>query len=140
MLEITENLLTAIAAEGERGYPNECCGFIIGELISAEHKMAEKIIPCENRFDDEEQFHRFLIEPKQMLKVQREAAKSGKDITGFYHSHPDCRAIPSEYDRSHALPIYSYIIVSVTGGKQAEILSWQLNNDGQFQSEEIHIK
>lgn len=139
MVEISDELLEEIAAEGEKSYPDECCGFIIGSLVNAEHKTAEKIVPCENKFDDGEKFHRFLIEPKQMLKVQREAARSGKDIIGFYHSHPDCRAIPSEYDRSHALPVYSYIIVSVVGGKRAETLSWQLDENDRFQSEEIRL-
>lgn len=137
MIEISNTLLAEISAEGEKAYPNECCGFIIGELLDGEHRTAEKIFPCENEFDESEKFHRFLIEPEQMLKVQRECAKAGKDIVGFYHSHPDCRAIPSEYDRSHALPLYSYVIVSVVKGERAETLCWQLDDKQNFQSEEI---
>ena len=140
MIEISEKLLAQIAAEGEKSYPNECCGFIIGELVNAEHKTACRVIPCENEFSEDEQFHRFLIEPKEMLKVQRNAAKEGLDIVGFYHSHPDCRAVPSEYDRAHALPVYSYMITSTIKGKCAETLCWTLDENNAFQSEEINIK
>ena len=140
MLEISKLLLDQIAAEGEKSYPNECCGFIIGELVTAEHKIAQRIIPCENEFSEEEQFHRFLIEPREMLKVQRDAAKEGLDIVGFYHSHPDCRAKPSEYDRTHALPVYSYIITSIINGAQEETVSWQLDENNAFRLEMFDIK
>ena len=140
MIEITQELLLQINEEAEKSYPNECCGFIIGILNVPKNKTAEEIIPCDNQFDENEKFHRFLIRPEEMLKVQRNAAKSGKDIIGFYHSHPDCRAIPSEYDRTHALPIYSYVIASAVKGKTAEILSWTLDEKSQFQSEDINIK
>ena len=142
MIEVSKTLLAQIAAEAEKSYPNECCGFIIGILKAADsqNKIAETIIPCENQFEEDEKFHRFLIRPEEMLKVQRSAAKSGKDIIGFYHSHPDHRAIPSEYDRTHALPIYSYVIASAVKGKTAEILSWTLDEKSQFQSEDINIK
>ena len=142
MIEVSEELLARIAAEAEKSYPNECCGFIIGTLSDPndpQSKTAESIIPCENQFEDNEKFHRFLIRPEEMLKVQRNAAKSGKDIIGFYHSHPDCRAIPSEYDRSHALPVYSYVIASAVKGKTVETLCWTLDEENQFQSEEINI-
>lgn len=139
MIEVSEELLAKIAAEAEKSYPDECCGFIIGILTDPQNKTAEEIIPCENQFNENEKFHRFLIRPEEMLKVQRNAAKLGKDIIGFYHSHPDCRAIPSEYDRSHALPVYSYVIASAVKGKTAETLCWTLDEKCQFQSEEINI-
>ena len=139
MIEITQELLLQINAETEKSYPNECCGFIIGILTDSQSKIAETIIPCENRFEEDEKFHRFLIRPEEMLKVQRNAAKSGKDIIGFYHSHPDCRAIPSEYDRIHALPVYSYVIASAVKGKTTETLCWTIDENGQFQSEILNI-
>ena len=143
MIEITQELLARIAAEAEKSYPDECCGFIIGilpDLNDPMDKVAESIVPCENQFEEDEKFHRFLIRPEEMLKVQRSAARSGKDIIGFYHSHPDCRAIPSEYDRAHALPIYSYMITSAVKGKAVETLCWTLDENSHFQSEEINIE
>ena len=139
MIEITRELLLQIDSEAEKGYPDECCGFIVGTLTDPQNKTAETIIPCENQFDDNEKFHRFLIRPEEMLKVQRNAARSGKDIIGFYHSHPDHRAIPSEYDREHALPVYSYVIASAVNGKTVETLCWTLDEESRFQSEEINI-
>ena len=140
MVEITKELLLRISAEVEKSYPNECCGFIIGALMDSQNKTAENIVPCENQFDENEKFHRFLIRPEEMLKVQRNAAKSGKDIIGFYHSHPDCRAVPSEYDRTHALPVYSYVIASAVKGKTVETLCWTLDENSQFHSEKLNIK
>lgn len=56
---------------------------------------------------------RYVIEPRAMLKAQREARHRQLVILGFYHSHPDSRAIPSECDREYAWAIYSYILVEV---------------------------
>lgn len=75
-----------------------------------------------------------------MLKVQKEARDRQLDIIGIYHSHPDHPAIPSEFDRLCGWQAYSYIIVSVLQGKARDVLSWSLDDNHQFQPEEIVVE
>lgn len=76
-----------------------------------------------------------------MLKAERAARKKRLDIVGFYHSHPDCKAFPSEFDRAHALPVYSYIIVSVVKGSAVDTRSFVLSAENmQFSEEKILIE
>ena len=57
------------------------------------------------------------------------AVAAGADLLGFYHSHPDHPARPSQYDLDHAWPFFSYIIVSVAGGVPQDMTSWRLRDD-----------
>lgn len=139
MIHISNELISEIKTEAEKPYPNECCGFIFGNM-SAEEKTAVQIIASENTTISGEQYHRFVISPVAMLKAERYARQNGLDIVGFYHSHPDCKAVPSEFDTLNALPVYSYIIVSAEKGRAAELRSWVLDkksNYTKFQGEII---
>ena len=89
-------------------------------------KTAVELVPIENNFASEEQYHRFLITEEQMLHTEFLARKKGLEIVGIYHSHPDCASVPSEYDRSHSVPVYSFFITSIMGGKAADIHNWTL--------------
>ena len=120
-------------------YPEECCGILIGRRI--EHLddgvIVERILCAQNARADRRR-DRFLIEPKTLLAAHREARALGFDIVGYYHSHPDHPAKPSELDREHAWPGVSYVIVSVQGGRVENTRSWRLSDDrGQFDEEEI---
>lgn len=121
-----------------RTYPNECCGALFGLIIN-DIKIISEIFPIENAREAGEQYHRFVIGADGVMKAERAAAKKGLDVLGFYHSHPDCPAKPSDYDREHALPVWSYPIVSVISGKPAEITSWLLSDDREYFSEEAII-
>lgn len=141
MIHISEKSLAQIKQEAEKAYPNECCGIILGS-VNDSNKYTEKILACTNSTADIEQYHRFVITPEDMLNAERLARYEKLDIIGFYHSHPDCIAVPSEYDRSHALPVYSYIIVSVNNGRAEECTSWVLDKNydyKKFQSEFITV-
>jgi len=93
-------------------------------------------VNIDNSSENEEQYHRFLITPEEMFKAERIARAEKLEIIGFYHSHPDHPSKPSDYDREHALPVWSYLIVSVVSGKAAEIMSWLLADDRERFSEE----
>jgi proteasome lid subunit RPN8/RPN11 len=72
------------------------------------------------------------------MRAELAARKEGRDVLGFYHSHPDHPAEPSDFDREHALPFYSYIIVSVDKGKAGNFRSWELTpGRDKFLEEEI---
>ena len=126
-LEIDDSLLESIRAHGRSQYPNECCGLILGG-IEDDHKRALHLSPQENTRADSPQ-NRYLIAPAAMLAAEKDARSRGLDIVGVYHSHPDHPARPSEFDREHAVPWYSYIIVGVTAGSDAELTCWTLRDD-----------
>src|SRR6187551_2977568 len=119
---LPDALARQIEAEGEAGYPNEICGMLIGRDVrdgNVTRRLVERLVPGRNVFEADEQYHRFSIDPRQQMKAEREAEAEGKVVLGFYHSHPDHPARPSEYDREHAWPFYSYVIVAVESGRPA---------------------
>ncbi|GMO56243.1 MAG: M67 family metallopeptidase [Termitinemataceae bacterium] len=134
-----------INAEGQKTYPNECCGFLFEETESGAEglevegrKVIKKILSAWNSQAGEEQYHRFEIKPQQMMMAEKTAIELKLDLLGFYHSHPDHPSAPSEYDRVNALPFYSYIIVSVNKGKSDLMTSWELDGETRmFNREEI---
>lgn len=140
MLEITASHQQAINAHGEQTYPNECCGILLGEVQADGTKILKELIPVNNSRENEEQYHRFEIKAEELLKAEKTAASRGLEVVGFYHSHPEHPSRPSEYDRSHAFLFYSYIIVAVDQGKAGVFTTWELNNDFQFESEELVVK
>jgi proteasome lid subunit RPN8/RPN11 len=125
-----------IRRHGEESFPYECCGVLIGRP-GPESRIVESIIAVENERGDS-RHNRFLITPDTLLKAEKEARARGLDVLGFYHSHPGAPARPSEYDREHAWPAYSYVIVSVYEGESRDVTSWTLADDRtRFDAEEI---
>lgn len=72
---------------------------------------------------------RYVIDPRETLAVGKEISSQGHEILGFYHSHPDHPAVPSEFDRSRAWPWYSYVILSIVDRTPAELCAWVLDGD-----------
>jgi proteasome lid subunit RPN8/RPN11 len=139
-------------SHAESTYPEECCGLLVGQR-SGDTKTLIEVLPTENSWggEAEDTFqssegsaqrksskrNRFSIAPIVMLKAQKDARDRNLDIIGIFHSHPDYPAVPSEFDRAIAWQQYSYIIVSVQQGKACDLKSWTLDDDQQFQPEEI---
>jgi proteasome lid subunit RPN8/RPN11 len=129
MLRLSSELEKNIRTDGETAYPNECCGVLIGEVDNAGVKIVKRTQAINNAREDGEQYHRFLITPEDMLRAEQTARATKLDVIGFYHSHPDHPSAPSGYDKDHALPFYSYLIVSVDNGKAQILTSWELTDD-----------
>ena len=126
-----------IEAEGARAFPNECCGVIYGRDVDGRRRV-ERLEPVSNDFESGEQYHRFSISAKTLMQAERSAAAAGQMVLGFYHSHPDHPARPSEYDREHGWPFYSYVIVSIMARTPAAMTSWVLNETTeQFEEQAI---
>jgi proteasome lid subunit RPN8/RPN11 len=128
-------------AHGEETYPYECCGALLGR-DAADEGLREvlDVFPLVNRRDDSPR-NRFSLSPRDVIAAEREASVRGLDVVGWYHSHPDHPAKPSEYDREHAWPWYSYIILSVVQGTAAEMRSWRLREDRTaYDQEEIEVR
>ena len=122
---ISESMARSIRQHGERAYPEECCGVLAGKAGSIKEVL--RLVPMENRRTDDP--HRYLIAPDDLRRTMATLAASGLEVLGYYHSHPDHRAVPSAYDTEHAWPWYSYIIVAVDQGRAAELTSWTLQED-----------
>jgi proteasome lid subunit RPN8/RPN11 len=149
-LWISGHLAEKIRAHGVETYPHECCGALLGRDSSAvlqsdrgtEAPAREilQLFPLVNRRDDSPR-NRFSVTPEDVLAAEKAAHEQGLEVVGWYHSHPDHPARPSEYDRDHAWPWYSYIIVSVQNGAPQDMTSWRLNDDrAEFSSEGIEIR
>ncbi|WP_059370860.1 Mov34/MPN/PAD-1 family protein [Treponema endosymbiont of Eucomonympha sp.] len=127
-----------IKQAGEAAYPNECCGILVGTVRGIGVKAVDRLVPVRNAFGAEEQYHRFQIEADDLFKAEQESRKLRKEVVGFYHSHPDHAASPSDFDRTRAFPFYSYIIVAVGKGQANDMTSWELAADwSRFEPEEI---
>lgn len=124
---LSSEVAQAIRAHAREAYPDECCGALLG-VETDEGRHIRQLVRLENERIDERR-RRFYISPQQVLQVERYAQAHGLSLLGFYHSHPDHPAVPSEYDRQHALPFYSYPIVSVQQGEPTELRSWRLRDD-----------
>jgi proteasome lid subunit RPN8/RPN11 len=93
-----------------------------------------------NRREDSPR-NRFFVTAEDANDADKAAQAQGLDLIGWYHSHPDHPARPSEYDREHAWPWYSYIIVSVQNGNPRDMTSWRLQDDrSAFVPEEVEIR
>lgn len=126
-LVLGQQVMNQIRRHAEETYPHECCGFLFGSQDDGA-RMVTKIRQQANERTESRE-NRFLITPVQFREAERAARKAGLLMVGIYHSHPDSPARPSEYDRDHAWPWYSYLILSVGAGKAGDARAWLLKDD-----------
>lgn len=120
-------------------YPNEGGGFLLGSS-RADAVTIGDITPVENVFEVEEQYHRYAMTPADWMRMEDEADARGLSLVGYFHSHPDSPAIPSEYDREHALPNFIYVIVQVQAGAPVDTRVWRLDDSrAQFHEQELQV-
>ena len=138
MISIRNEHIQAITAHAEADYPHECGGLLLGHLENGSGKSVVETLPMENTAEVETRHDRVLIDPRALMRAERYAREKGIDVIGYYHSHPDDEAIPSQFDLDHALPVWSYIIVSVRDKKAVNWNSWEMEDDrSKFNQEEI---
>lgn len=138
MLRLNEELVTRIRAHGAETYPHECCGALLGRDGETDREILD-LLPLENRHSDSPR-NRFTISSGDFRRAENAARERALDLVGWYHSHPDHPALPSEFDRAHAWPWYSYVIVSVEQRKPGQVTSWRLEDDrARFTPERIEI-
>ena len=138
-IQLPPEIDRAIRKHGSDAFPHECCGFLLGRDQDSLRNIQEAL-PAENVRGDDEKHNRFTINPKTFMLVEKQIRGSGLEVLGFYHSHPNAPAKPSQYDVDHAWPIYSYVIVSVRDGRPKEMTSWTLQEDRSgFNEQEIVI-
>jgi len=142
MLKINSKEYSAIRQHGEETYPHECCGVLLGTMDGNE-RVVTSTARCGNTRTDSPQ-NRYNIDPRELVRIQREGRERGEDIVGFYHSHPDHPAQWSVTDLAEAHWIgCSYVITSVTKGKADVTNSFDLTgtdeNDKKFVDENIVV-
>ncbi|MGB8540214.1 MAG: M67 family metallopeptidase [Candidatus Acidiferrales bacterium] len=126
-LRISDALVRRIKAHGVETYPHECCGALLGIDSEAGREIVE-LEPLANRRNDSPR-NRFEVTPEDVQMAEKKAKDLNLEVIGWYHSHPDAPARPSEFDREHAWPWYSYIIVSVEQRGPRDTKSWRLRDD-----------
>lgn len=142
ILRISGQLAEKIRRIGVEIYPHECCGALLGRDDDAKADAASParevvdLFPLINRRDDSSR-NRFSLNAEDVRDAERAAQAQGLDVVGWYHSHPDHPAQPSEFDREHAWPWYSYVIVSIQNGTPQNITSWRLRDDRVAFSQEM---
>jgi proteasome lid subunit RPN8/RPN11 len=112
-----------IRRHAAEAYPQECCGALI-----AEDGVIVQALPLPNT-TSEAAARRFLVGPDEYRRAEFYARTRGARLTGFYHSHPDHPARPSQHDLDHAWPNLTYLIVSVDAGSPADMTAWHLRDD-----------
>ena len=130
LVVINGELQRRIFEQMEATYPNEGGGFLLGEA-EADAVTVRDIIQVRNVFAAEEQHHRYAMTPQDWMRLEDQADERGLSLIGYYHSHPDSPAVPSEYDREHALPNFVYIITSVMMARAADMRAWRLQGRSQ---------
>ena len=159
MIRLSETQKRAIGAHGAEAFPRECVGVLLGD-VENDVKIVREVRRFANTFAPDADFERsildgaeqqtaevsevgqerrYLVAPDDMFRLMQEERRTKVKVLGFYHSHPNHPARPSEYDRVWASPWYSYLIVSVQNGVPADLTAWVLRDDQDAFSEE-HIE
>ena len=146
-LNVTEAIDRAIRLHGQETYPHECCGALVGRdgAVTAIVELPNTTAEGPRR--------RFMVRPSDYQLAERRATELGGELLGFYHSHPDHPARPSQYDLDHAWPTFAYIIVAVAGdglprsaegatteaAKAGDMTVWYLKHDrSSFEEGSLH--
>jgi len=143
MLRLSQSSFDQLRRHGEQTYPHECCGVLLGRFEDDGAKTVTRVVPAGNTRDDSPH-NRYNIDPKELIRIQREGRTQGEDVVGFYHSHPDHPAQWSQTDLAEAHWFdCSYVITGVEKGKAAVTNSFELmgtdESDKNLAKERIEI-
>jgi proteasome lid subunit RPN8/RPN11 len=143
ILRISRAVYDSIRAHGEETYPHECCGALLGRSAAEGWRVTDAVRAGNTRTDSAH--NRYNIDPRELVRIQRDAARQGLDIAGFYHSHPDHPAQWSQTDFAEAHWIgCAYVITEVAQGRAAQTNSFLLagvtEEDKRFETQAIEIE
>jgi proteasome lid subunit RPN8/RPN11 len=133
LLSLEDGVAAAIRRHGEETYPHECCGAMVGT-----GGRVNAVVALPNTTEEGPR-RRFLVRPSDYRLAEQRAGELGGELLGFYHSHPDHPARPSQFDLDHAWPTFAYVIVSVQSGAARDMTVWFLKDDrSSFEGGELH--
>jgi proteasome lid subunit RPN8/RPN11 len=127
MIKISPQAWQTMVAHAEAKFPNECCGAMIGNIDDGA-KHVTRAEPLENAYIGA-QGARYELRPEDLLEADKKARAAGLDLIGIFHSHPDCDAYFSKTDLENSCPWYSFVVLSVKGGKFDHANSFLPNAD-----------
>ena len=130
---LPRSVVTQVVAWAREGYPLETCGLLIGNQRGAEVAVSEAV-PARN-LETRCPRRRYYLDPAAFLEAERRAGRSGREIVGIWHSHPDRDARPSATDLHHAWAGWSYLIVAVSRAMDTDMRSWRLDDQPRFVEE-----
>ncbi len=136
MISIDHKASQLMIEDGLNSFPDECCGFFYGEEDHNGNRTVTEIFVVNNAREGDKR-RRFEISSRDYLKGEQYALENNLEFLGVYHSHPNHPAIPSEHDRISDQHYFSYIIISVLEDRTTHMRSWRLNDNLQFEEEEI---
>jgi proteasome lid subunit RPN8/RPN11 len=122
-VKLAAALMDGMRTMGEAAYPNEGCGIFLGrpgEVVEVRKGTNLR----EDRARD-----RYILDPRDILRAEKDAREQGLEVVGFWHTHPDHPARPSQYDADHAWPDYVYVIMAIHGGNQVAVTAWVLESE-----------
>jgi len=143
MLKIPQSAYVSLRQHGEETYAHECCGVLLGHFDDSGSKTVSRIARCGNTREDSPH-NRYNIDPRELIRIQREGRERGEDIVGFYHSHPDHPAqwSPTDLAEAHWFGC-SYVITSVEKAVATITNSFELvgsdEADKKFVDDEIEV-
>ena len=147
MLKLSQSDYVSLRQHGEETYPHECCGVLLGQFddngAEAVTKSVSRVARCGNTRADSPH-NRYQIDPRDLIRIQREGRERGEDIVGFYHSHPDHPAqwSPTDLAEAHWFGC-SYVITSVEKGTATITNSFELTGtdeaDKKFVDEQAEV-
>ncbi|GGC35083.1 Mov34/MPN/PAD-1 [Novosphingobium marinum] len=94
-IEVTSKVVSRLVSEARNAAPEECCGLLLGRK-----DRITFVKPTANVAEDP--VANFEIDPAALVKAHKAAREDGPEVIGYYHSHPEGRAIPSASDRASA--------------------------------------
>ncbi len=127
MIKIDPQAWRTMVAHAEAKFPNECCGAMIG-TIDGDTKQVTLAEPLENAYSGAQAAH-YELRPEDLLEADKKARAAGLDLIGIFHSHPDCDAYFSKTDLENSCPWYSFVVLSIKGGKFDHANSFLPNAD-----------
>ena len=137
-MRIPRAQVEAMLAHARSGYPFEVCGVLLGRGGEGDRRV-EEVVGVVNR-ETEAPRVRYQIAPEDLIRIQRAARDAGREILGYYHSHPDHPARPSETDRRIAAEGLSdgivYMVIGVEGGEKTTPTAWIFRDAKQAFDEE----
>ena len=123
-VRLSDSARDTICSHARDTYPHECCGALYG----ADDGAVTHALPLPNTTEEGPR-RRFLVRPADYKAAEAHASKLGQSLLGFYHSHPDHPARPSQHDLDHAWPTFVYLITSVVQGQADATTAWRLRED-----------
>lgn len=126
---ISQSLLNTLESHLETAYPEEGAGFLLGNVVNGGQREISQLILLKNSWEEGPRTDRFLITAQDVMAAEEKADAEGLTLLGVFHSHPDDINRPSEFDRTWALPWFSYIITTVAQGQSTSHRLWQLKDD-----------